>query len=86
MATYCMISKKFHQKYLLVLIDYPPEWILRQFIYMLNFLIFFVFFLFFLLLKDVNGCSNIRIPFEYSNTISEFEYSYFLLVPAVCFF
>ena len=26
---------------------------------------------------DVNECSNIRIPFEYSNTISEFEYSHF---------
>ena len=31
--------------------------------------------------KDVNKCSNIRIPFEYSNTVSEFEYSHFLYVP-----
>ena len=30
-------------------------------------------------IKDVNECSNIRIPFEYSNTISEFEYSHFFL-------
>ena len=29
--------------------------------------------------------SNIRIPLEYSNTISEFEYSHFLSVPALCF-
>ena len=29
---------------------------------------------------------NIRIPFEYSNTISEFKYSHFLSVPALCFF
>ena len=35
--------------------------------------------------KDVNECSNIRISFEYSNTISEFEYSHFLSVPALCF-
>ena len=43
MATYCMIWKKFHQKYLLVIINYPPEWILRQYISMSNFLIFGVF-------------------------------------------
>ena len=36
--------------------------------------------------KDVNECSNIRIPFEYSNMISEFEYSHFLSVPTLCFF
>ena len=36
--------------------------------------------------KDVNECSNIRIPFEYSNTISEFEYLNFLSVLALCFF
>ena len=43
MATYCMIWKKFHQKYLLVIINYPPERILRQYISMSNFLIFGVF-------------------------------------------
>ena len=31
--------------------------------------------------KDVNECSNIRIQFEYSNTISEFEYLHFYLSP-----
>ena len=36
--------------------------------------------------KDVNECSNIRIPFEYSNTFSEFEYSHFISVPALCSF
>ena len=51
-----------------------------------KFLNFWCVFLFFFLLKDVNGCSNIHIPFEYSYTISEVECSYFLLVPAVCFF
>ena len=33
------------------------------------------------LCKDDNECSNIRIPFEYSNAISEFEYSHFYLSP-----
>ena len=28
-------------------------------------------------IKDVNECSNIRMSFEYSNRISEFEYSHF---------
>ena len=32
--------------------------------------------------KDVNGYSNIRIRSEYSNTISEFEYSHLFSVPA----
>ena len=32
--------------------------------------------------KDVNGYSNIRIHSEYSNTISEFEYSHLFSVPA----
>ena len=32
--------------------------------------------------KDVNGYSNIRIRSEYSNTISEFEYSHLFFVPA----
>ena len=32
--------------------------------------------------KDVNGYSNIRIRREYSNTISEFEYSHIFSVPA----
>ena len=31
--------------------------------------------------KDVNGYSNIRIRSEYSNTISEFEYSHLFYVP-----
>ena len=34
------------------------------------------------LTKDVNGYSNICIRSEYSNTISEFEYSHLLSVPA----
>ena len=32
--------------------------------------------------KDVKGYSNIRIRPEYSNTISEFEYSHFFSLPA----
>ena len=31
------------------------------------------------IIKDVNEYSDIRIPLEYSNTISEFEYSHFYL-------
>ena len=38
-----MITKKFYQKYLLVLFSYPPEWVLRQYKNMSNFLIFGVF-------------------------------------------
>ena len=38
------------------------------------------------IIKDVNECSNIRIPFEYLKTISEFEYLHFLSVPVLCFF
>ena len=34
------------------------------------------------IIKDVNGYSNIRIRSEYSNTISEFEYSHLFSVPA----
>ena len=38
-----MITKKFYQKYLLVVFNYPPEWVLRQYMNMSNFLIFGVF-------------------------------------------
>ena len=43
METYDMISKKFYQKYLLVLFYYPPEWVLGKYMDMSNFLIFDVF-------------------------------------------
>ena len=42
-----MITKKFYQKYLLVLFNYPPELVLSQDKNMLNFLIFGVFQMFF---------------------------------------
>ena len=38
-----MITKKFYPKYLLVLLNYPPERVLRQYKNMSNFLIFGVF-------------------------------------------
>ena len=38
-----MITKKFYQKYLLVLFYYPPELVLRQYKNVSNFLIFGVF-------------------------------------------
>ena len=43
METYDMITKKFNQKYLLVLFYCLPELILRQYKNMSNFLIFGVF-------------------------------------------
>ena len=49
------------------------------FIHFLN-----LFYSFYLLqyIKYVNGYSNIRVRSEYSDTISEFEYSYLYSVPA----
>ena len=61
MATYCLIWKKFHQKYLLVIINYPPEWILRQYISMSNFLIFGVFLSVFL---HKNSKMSLRLVFS----------------------
>ena len=39
-----MLTKKFNQKYLPVLFNYPPEKVLRQYINMSNFLIFWCFY------------------------------------------
>ena len=43
METYGMVTKKYYQKYLLVLFYHPLEWVLRQYTNMSNFLIFCVF-------------------------------------------
>ena len=52
METYDMITKKFYQKYLLVLFNYPSDWVLRQYLNMSNFLIFGVFQMFFFYIKN----------------------------------
>ena len=47
METYDIIIIKFYQKSLLVSFYYPPEWLLRQYINMSNFIICGVFQMFF---------------------------------------